>query len=49
MTIAIFLISLLGAMALGAPIAFALLFSGAALMMQLGMWDSQILAQNVIE
>lgn len=49
MTIAVFLIALLGAMALGAPIAFALLFTGAALMVQLGMWDSQILAQNVIE
>jgi TRAP-type transport system large permease protein len=49
MTIAIFLISLLGAMALGMPIAFSLLFSGAALMWHLGMWDSQILAQNVIE
>ncbi len=49
MTIAIFLISLLGAMALGMPIAFSLLLSGAALMWHLGMWDSQILAQNVIE
>jgi TRAP-type transport system large permease protein len=49
MTIAIFLISLLGAMALGMPIAFSLLLSGAALMWHLGMWDSQSLAQNVIE
>jgi TRAP-type transport system large permease protein len=49
MTIAIFLLVLLGAMALGMPIAFALLLTGAALMWQLGMWDSQILAQNVIE
>lgn len=49
MTIAIFLIALLGAMALGMPIAFSLLLTGAALMWQLGMWDSQILAQNVIE
>jgi TRAP-type transport system large permease protein len=49
MTIAIFLISLLGAMALGMPIAFSLLLSGAALMWHLGMWDSQILAQNVME
>jgi TRAP-type transport system large permease protein len=49
MTIAVFLLSLLGAMAIGMPIAFALLASGAALMWHLGMWDSQILAQNVIE
>ncbi len=49
MTIAIFLVALLGAMALGMPIAFSLLFSGAALMWHMGMWDSQILAQNVME
>jgi TRAP-type transport system large permease protein len=49
MTIAVFLIALLGAMALGMPIAFSLLLSGAALMLQMGMWDSQILAQNVME
>jgi TRAP-type transport system large permease protein len=49
MTIAIFLFSLLAAMAIGMPIAFALLLSGAALMWHMGMWDSQILAQNVIE
>jgi TRAP-type mannitol/chloroaromatic compound transport system permease large subunit len=49
MTIAIFLVVLLGGMAIGMPIAFALLLTGAALMWQLGMWDSQILAQNVIE
>jgi TRAP-type transport system large permease protein len=49
MTIAIFLCVLLGAMALGMPIAFSLLLTGAALMWHLNMWDSQILAQNVIE
>ena len=48
MTIAVFLLSLLGAMALGIPIAFALLVCGAALMWHLGMFDAQILAQNVI-
>ena len=48
MTIAVFLGSLLGAMALGIPIAFALLVCGAALMWHLGMFDPQILAQNVI-
>ena len=49
MTIAIFLGALLGAMALGVPIAFSLLLCGAALMWHLGMFDAQILAQNVIE
>ena len=48
MTIAIFLGSLLGAMALGIPIAFSLLLCGAALMWHLNMFDPQILAQNVI-
>lgn len=49
MTIAIFVGSLLLAMALGVPIAFSLLLCGAALMWHLGMFDAQILAQNVIE
>ena len=48
MTIAVFLFSLLGAMALGVPIAFSLLLCGAALMWHLNMFDAQILAQNVI-
>lgn len=49
MTIAIFLGSMIAAMALGVPIAFSLLLCGAALMWHLGMFDAQILAQNVIE
>jgi tripartite ATP-independent transporter DctM subunit len=49
MTIAIFLGALLGAMALGVPIAFSLLVCGAALMFHLDMFDAQILAQNTIE
>jgi tripartite ATP-independent transporter DctM subunit len=40
---------MLAAMALGVPIAFSLLLCGAALMWHLGMFDAQILAQNVIE
>ena len=48
MTIAIFLGSLLIAMAMGVPIAFSLLLSGAALMWHLDMFDAQILAQNLI-
>ena len=48
MTVAVFLGSLLGAMALGMPIAIALLVCGIALMLQLGTFDSQILAQNLV-
>jgi len=48
MTVGIFLGALLGAMALGIPIAFALLATGAALMWHLDLFDAQILAQNVI-
>jgi tripartite ATP-independent transporter DctM subunit len=48
MTVAIFLFSLLGAMALGMPIAYALLVCGVALMYHLDMFDAQIIAQNVI-
>lgn len=48
MTIAVFIGSLLGVMALGVPIAFALLASGVALMWHLDIFDAQILAQNVI-
>ena len=48
MTVAVFLAALMGAMALGTPIAFALLATGVALMVHLDMFDAQILAQNVI-
>ncbi|UGV26922.1 TRAP transporter large permease subunit [Rhodopseudomonas boonkerdii] len=48
MTIGIFTFSLLGAMAIGMPIAFALIICGVALMTYLGIFDSQIVAQNVI-
>src|SRR3954464_9284270 len=48
MTIAVFITSLLGAMALGMPIAFALLICGIALMHLLDMADAQIIAQNII-
>ena len=49
MTIAVFLGSLLAAMALGIPIAFSLLLCGAALMWHMNMFDAQILAQNIME
>ncbi len=48
MTIVIFIGSLLAAMALGIPIAFALLASGVALMWHLQLFDAQILAQNLV-
>ncbi|CAN7584609.1 TRAP transporter large permease subunit [Acidovorax sp. LjRoot118] len=48
MTVLIFLGGLLGAMALGIPIAYALLASGVGLMWHLDLFDSQILAQNFI-
>jgi len=47
-TIAIFLGSLLAAMAIGVPIAYALLVCGVALMAYMGQFDAQILAQNTI-
>ncbi|MBN8477386.1 MAG: TRAP transporter large permease subunit [Burkholderiales bacterium] len=48
MTIAIFLGSLLGAMAIGMPIAFALILCGIALMIHLDNFDAQIIATNII-
>lgn len=48
MTLSIFMGSLLAAMAIGVPIAYALLLSGVALMWHLDLFNMQILAQNVI-
>src|SRR5690242_15270056 len=48
MTIAGFLFSLLGCMAIGVPIAYALLLCGVALMYHLSIFDPQIIAQNLI-
>lgn len=48
MTVLVFLGSLCGAMALGMPVAFALLVCALALMLWLGIFDSQIIAQNLI-
>ncbi|MEH7272791.1 TRAP transporter large permease [Neobacillus vireti] len=47
MTMGVFLVSLIGAMALGMPIAFALLLSGVFMMFFLGDFDTQIIAQNL--
>lgn len=48
MTILVFTGSLLGTMAIGMPIAFALLLAGVALMHYLDIFDPQIIAQNII-
>jgi tripartite ATP-independent transporter DctM subunit len=48
MSLAIFLASLFGFMALGMPIAFALMLTGVALMLYLGYFDAQLVAQNML-
>ena len=48
MTVLVFLGSLMGAMATGMPIAIALLACGVALMLWLGTFDAQIVAQNLV-
>ena len=48
MTVLIFIVSLLGAMALGMPLAFSLIVSGVALMLHLDNFDTQIVSQNLI-
>lgn len=48
MTVAIFLGSLIGTIAIGLPIAFALLLVGVAMMIHLDLFDAQIVAQNLI-
>ncbi|HVL72649.1 MAG TPA: TRAP transporter large permease subunit [Beijerinckiaceae bacterium] len=49
MTIAVFLLSLCGTMAFGLPVAFALIVCGLALMLHMGIFDSQIVALKLIE
>ncbi|MEW6256467.1 MAG: TRAP transporter large permease subunit [Pseudomonadota bacterium] len=44
----VFIASLLGAMSIGVPIAFALMLSGVAMMMLMGNVDPQILAQRLV-
>ncbi|GAA5235310.1 TRAP transporter large permease subunit [Verticiella sediminum] len=48
MTIGLFLGTLLGTMAIGVPIAFALLLCAVALMWHLDLFDAQIIAQNIL-
>ena len=49
MTVTIFLLSLMGAMAIGVPVAFSLIVCGIALMWHLGIYDSQIVAQKILD
>lgn len=49
MTIVIFLVALLGAMAIGLPVSFSLLVTGLSLMFYLGFDDPQIVIQNMWE
>ena len=49
MTITIFLVSLMGAMAIGVPVAFSLVICGITLMAYLGIYDSQIVAQKILD
>ena len=48
MTLLVFIGSLVGAMAIGVPVAFALMLCGVALMWHMDMFNSQIIAQNMI-
>lgn len=48
MTLIVFVGSLIGAMMLGMPIAFALIVCGVALMAYMGNFDAQIVAQNLV-
>ena len=49
MTVVVFTASLLAAMAIGVPIAFALMLCGLALMLWQGQFDATILSQKLIE
>jgi len=48
MTVAIFLVSLIGCILIGIPVAFSLLLCGLALMLNLDMFDIQIMSSNLI-
>lgn len=48
MILTVFIGTLLAVIAIGAPIAYALVITGAALMWQMGLFDGQIIAQNLL-
>jgi TRAP-type transport system large permease protein len=49
MTVAIFLVALMGSMAIGMPVAFSLVITGVALMTWQGIFDTQIVAQKILD
>ncbi|MER5171102.1 TRAP transporter large permease subunit [Thioclava sp. GXIMD2076] len=48
MTLVVFIASLIGSMLTGVPVAFALIVCGVALMSYMGMFNTQIIAQNMM-
>src|SRR5690606_6514289 len=48
MTLMVFIVSLLGSMAIGTPVVFALMFCSLMLMVHMGMFDPQIVAQQMV-
>ncbi|WP_042248637.1 TRAP transporter large permease [Paracoccus sp. PAMC 22219] len=48
MTLLVFIASLIGAMVVGIPVAFALIVTGVVLMTYMGMFNTQIIAQNML-
>ena len=48
MIVAVFVVALLAAMALGMPIAFALMTCSVVMMLYMGLFDPQIMAQNML-
>lgn len=48
MTLVIFIVSLLGSMAIGVPVAFALMFCAVMLMLHMDMYNAQIVSQNMV-
>ncbi|MBU2888795.1 TRAP transporter large permease subunit [Celeribacter halophilus] len=48
MTLVVFIVSLIGAMMTGVPVAFALILCGVSLMSYMGMFNTQIIAQNMM-
>ena len=49
MTIVVFLVTIFATMAVGVPVAFALMFCGIVLMQWMGIFNSSILSQQMIQ
>ena len=48
MTLLVFIVALISTMAVGVPVAFALIVTGVVLMTYMGMFNTQIIAQNML-